>query len=378
MNLPNNMTAYKIEYNNHLIGIKRQLRITLPTGYERVDNSNIRYYYIADRNGTPRVLIGKAKHGVFFCRGYTNTRPTQYVPQIITFIIRNNFNIVGDIGAIGIVRQHNQYYNIYDLPNGFVFHGDMDLHGCNMQNLPNMESVSIIGNFNCSDNKLTNYNGAPRHVSGNFYAYNNTPNLLHQRPGTKIDGKFYNEQTRTNDTTTLYAKHDRDSLCVVIDGVTFDLNHLPPGFVITGDLNLASLGLTKLPNLSDITIDGSFTCDDNPLTSLDGSPKHVTKNYNVRRCALTSLRGITPRIDGELRCDHNKLTDYYGPDYIGGNIRIIGNPGNDLSTITPNMWGNVKMGHGHNSNISEYYERRYAWRKKHVPNILINPNDRGR
>ena len=59
MNLPNNMTAYKIEYNNHLIGIKRQLRITLPAGYERIDNSNIRYYYIADRNNTPRLLIGK-------------------------------------------------------------------------------------------------------------------------------------------------------------------------------------------------------------------------------------------------------------------------------------------------------------------------------
>ena len=40
------------------------------------------------------------------------------------------------------------------------------------------------------------------------------------------------------------------------DGQKYDLNHLPDGFVIQGDVELANKELTELPDLSKVIIGG--------------------------------------------------------------------------------------------------------------------------
>ena len=47
-----------------------------------------------------------------------------------------------------------------------------------------------------------------------------------------------------------------------------------------GDLKLTGLDLTKLPDiLKDITVGGNFNCSYNELTSLEGAPKTVGRDF---------------------------------------------------------------------------------------------------
>ena len=57
------------------------------------------------------------------------------------------------------------------------------------------------------------------------------------------------------------------------DGKTYNLYDMPKGFVIKGTLNLSRKGLTELPDLSEVVIEGNFECHDNQLTSLVGVPQ---------------------------------------------------------------------------------------------------------
>lgn len=74
------------------------------------------------------------------------------------------------------------------------------------------------------------------------------------------------------------------------NGQEYDLNHLPDGFVIQGDVELANKELTELPDLSKVVVEGNFDCSDNQLTSLAGAPKKVGLNFN---CSNNSLTGLT-------------------------------------------------------------------------------------
>ncbi len=40
------------------------------------------------------------------------------------------------------------------------------------------------------------------------------------------------------------------------DGQEYDLNHLPDGFVIQGNIDLSNMGLTELPDLSKVIVGG--------------------------------------------------------------------------------------------------------------------------
>jgi hypothetical protein len=58
--------------------------------------------------------------------------------------------------------------------------------------------------------------------------------------------------------------------------------------------------LTSLPNDAPKYAGDNFWCNDNKLTSLQGSPKYVGGNFD---------------------CDNNKLTSLqYAPKYVGGNF----------------------------------------------------------
>ena len=117
------------------------------------------------------------------------------------------------------------------------------------------------------------------------------------------------------------------------DGKTYNLYELPKGFVIKGDLSLPNKGLTELPDLSEVVVNGnffcmsnnlislkgapqkvggSFICYNNKLTSLDGAPKEVGRNFCCQYNQLTSLEGTLKVVGGCFKCTNNELTSLFG------------------------------------------------------------------
>jgi hypothetical protein len=94
-----------------------------------------------------------------------------------------------------------------------------------------------------------------------------------------------------------------------------------------GNLSLSGLNLTKLPDiLKDISVDGSFDCGNNKLTSLINAPKSVISFY----CGtnhLTSLEGAPTSVGGYFDCSYNELTSLEGaPTSVGGGFYCTDNP----------------------------------------------------
>lgn len=105
----------------------------------------------------------------------------------------------------------------------------------------------------------------------------------------------------------------------VQDGVEYNLYKMPKVgadelFYIEGNLNLSNMGLTKLPNLSDCQVNGSFDCSHNPLTSLRGCPMYVCGDFTCTHTNITTLKHMSTVYDGfvaNIYLSHNKLKNLH-------------------------------------------------------------------
>ena len=97
---------------------------------------------------------------------------------------------------------------------------------------------------------------------------------------------------------------------------------IPDDMVFRGNLNLSDMGLTELPDLSAVTVTGSFYCSANQLTSLQGAPRSVGGRFVCYKNQLTSLQGAPQSVGGHFVCRVNQLlTSVQGaPQKIGGNF----------------------------------------------------------
>lgn len=96
------------------------------------------------------------------------------------------------------------------------------------------------------------------------------------------------------------------------------------GWVCSGNLNLADLGLTKLPKI--YIIRGHFDCSYNRLTTPEGTPQKVGGNFDYNNNKLITLQGAPQEIGGDFYCTDNQLTTLQGaPQKIGGSFYCIGN-----------------------------------------------------
>ena len=89
-----------------------------------------------------------------------------------------------------------------------------------------------------------------------------------------------------------------------------------------GDLSLSGLNLTKLPDiLKDISVDGSFDCGNNKLTSLINAPKSVVISFYCGTNHLTSLEGAPTNVGISFYCGNNELTSLEGaPKTVDGDF----------------------------------------------------------
>ncbi|MBR1825400.1 MAG: hypothetical protein IJ770_02325 [Alphaproteobacteria bacterium] len=110
------------------------------------------------------------------------------------------------------------------------------------------------------------------------------------------------------------------------DGVKYNLYDMPKGFVVKGDLDLSNKGLTELPDLSEVVIEGSFDCSENELTSLKGAPQKVGEYFCCYANQLTDLEGAPQEVGGDFYCYVNKLMTLEGaPKEIGGCFSCVAN-----------------------------------------------------
>jgi len=196
MDLPRSMYAVYFSTTDAMLyeANKLQLKLNADDAHAIDDAVNVNFYSVRSHTGEPLVMIKVADDAVQWCRGTHAKRPTNFIQQIVTFIVVKRFGIAGDMACTGIIQQNGKYYNIYDLPKGFVYHGNMDLSYAGLRQLPNMRTVTIKGDYNISGNDLSQITGAPYKVEGDFIMLDNkNPCVFKNGPQfTQIGGKFFN------------------------------------------------------------------------------------------------------------------------------------------------------------------------------------------
>jgi hypothetical protein len=109
---------------------------------------------------------------------------------------------------------------------------------------------------------------------------------------------------------------------------------------VDGNVGLWNIGLTKLP-LKFGRVSGYFDCENNNLTTLEGSPKEVGGDFSCYDNNLTTLEGAPKEVSGNFWCSNNKLTSLEGaPKEVGGNFWCRNN---NLTTLDymPNVRGDI-------------------------------------
>jgi hypothetical protein len=75
-----------------------------------------------------------------------------------------------------------------------------------------------------------------------------------------------------------------------------------------GNLVLRLMNLTELPEiLKNVSVDGSFDCSNNKLTSLINAPKSVVISFYCSTNHLTSLEGAPKFVGGDFYCTDNPV-----------------------------------------------------------------------
>ncbi len=180
--------------------------------------------------------------------------------------------------------QDGKTYNLYNLPNGFVVKGDLDLSNRGLTELPDLSKVKVKGSLNLSGNELTSIEGLLPEVGKDINLNNNKLTSLNGMPD-KVNGYF---SCSGNKLTTLEG------------------------------------GPKK--------VNGGFDCRDNQLTTLEGGPEKVGESYICAGNMLSNLKGAPSEIKATFACYGNKLTSLEGaPKYVAGDFMAHNNALVDLT-----------------------------------------------
>ena len=318
MGLPDGMSAYQLttaealdfesEYMGHCVG---------KGGYDQgVKDGSLQIYSIRDEHGEPHVTFEVRNGTIQQCKGKQNKAPiAKYMPAVQAFIKQNKFKLGGDKRNTGLIEQDGEYYNLFHLPQNFVLRDDLDLSNMDLTELPDMSTVTVLGNFNCSNNKLILLKGRPKEVAGNFDCSWNQLTSLDGAP-EKVEGNF---DCRNNQLTTLVGAPERiGGIFDCSENQLTSLKGAPKE--VSGDFNCS---LNQLITLVEAPkeVGGDFICISSQLTSLKGAPEKVGGNFSCASNQLTTLVGAPKEVDGNFVCVLNQLTSLAGaPKEVGGSF----------------------------------------------------------
>jgi len=95
---------------------------------------------------------------------------------------------------------------------------------------------------------------------------------------------------------------------------------------VRGDFNCSGRGLINLRGIRFGEVSGSFYCDYNQLTTLEGAPQKVGLSFQCSDNQLTSLKGAPQTVGGIFFCYANRLTSLEGaPQTVGGSFFCYAN-----------------------------------------------------
>lgn len=235
MDLCDGMSAYQLttpealdfesEYMGHCVG---------KGGYdEGVKKGTTKIYSIRDERGEPHCTIEVRGNDIKQIKGKENKTPVhKYVLAIKLFIEQTKFNPeIQDLCALGLFEQDGKLYDVFNLPKNFVVKGDLFLGDMDLEQLPDLSTITVEGDFCCSDNRLANLKGAPRIVKGNFNCSNNPLISLNGAPES-VGGSFY---CSNNQLTNLKGAPQS------VGGCFYCINYKNGGYIIPIPSNLISL-----------------------------------------------------------------------------------------------------------------------------------------
>ena len=90
---------------------------------------------------------------------------------------------------------------------------------------------------------------------------------------------------------------------------------------VFSDFDCSDKGLTEFKGVKFGVVDGTFDCDKNRLTSLEGAPLKVGGDFYCSYNRLTSLEGAPQEVVLSFVCQNNHLTSLEGaPLKVGGSF----------------------------------------------------------
>lgn len=160
---------------------------------------------------------------------------------------------------------------------------------CKITNLEGCPEY-VGGDFTCYYNNLTSLKGCPKYVGKNFNCTHNNLTSLEGSP-KKVGGIFYCNFNKLKNLEGISQEILRDIICT----------------------NNELISLKGCPEK--IT---SIICSNNKLTDLKGGPKEVDELFDCSQNLIKSLEGSPIYVGGNFDCGNNKLTSLHGgPKYVG-------------------------------------------------------------
>ena len=102
-------------------------------------------------------------------------------------------------------------------------------------------------------------------------------------------------------------------------------------------------GLKDFKGIRFGVVTGSFQFQHNKLTSLEGAPQVVKRNFNCFGNKLTSLEGAPQEVGGHFDCSNNKLTSLEGaPQVVKGNFNCFSNKLTSLEGAPQEVGGDFR------------------------------------
>jgi hypothetical protein len=138
------------------------------------------------------------------------------------------------------------------------------------------------------------------------------------------------------------SKEDIDSICKKFGIKNYTINE-DSTIDVDGNVNLYRKGLTKLP-LKFGKVSGDFSCYNNQLISLEGSPLSVGGNFSCGYNQLKSLSGAPLSVGGDFSCYSNELKSLDGiSGRISGGIYCYSNQLRDVKGVKDGWLGEFSV-----------------------------------
>ena len=298
MDLPGGLKAYRLltpealDYESSKMG-----HCVGSGGYDSgVKAGTTKIYSLRDKKGEPHVTfevrMNNDTEEMHQCKGKENKAPVdRYLQAVQTFIREKKFKIKADLKNTRLLYLDGEYYDLFNLPEGSVIKGDLDVSRYDFEELPACFSkIKVEGSFKCSEcSNLKSLKNAPQSVGGDFdCSFCRNLTSLEGAPQS-VGGKI-----RTRNTPIIYLNNQY-----------YNLNDLPEGLVIKGDLDVSGYDFEELPAcFSKIKVEGYFKCSEcYNLKSLKNAPQSVGGDFDCSDCwDLTSLKGAPQYVGGDFDC----------------------------------------------------------------------------